>query len=238
MILLPAFLAVDCKWNVWGDWGKCKQACPDGSRTRTRTKSQHAQYGGKQCEEDPEEHTICNRISELENELAQLKEENHLQEEQLHCDVTKCKATAYKNCRDFHADLCGTQNGISCAHLPNGLGNTGCAEGALSPVQGLSNEQTDENWVQFWKFSAFGTLQIAGVEISGGCSARLRDLNGGFGEYVFAEVLLPGFTALKGREETGDYEYINEYGENTGAVWTGTFDMKDAEEINLFCPNV
>ena len=223
---------------MWGDWGQCKQACPNGSRTRTRTKSQHAQYGGKQCEEDPEEHTICNRISELENELAQLKEKNHIQEEQLHCDVTRCKATAYATCKG--GDLCGTKNGISCAHLPNGLGNTGCAENALSPVKGLDNGQTDENWVQFWtktvSKSAFWTKdkEIAGVEISGGCSARLRDLNGGNGEYVFAEVLLPGFTALKGREETGDYDYIVEYWGTQPR--TRNFDMRHAEQINLFCP--
>ena len=218
---------------MWGDWGQCKQTCPDGNRTRKRTKSQHAQYGGKQCEEDPEEHVTCNRISELENELAQLKEENHLQEEQLHCDVTKCKATAYKTCRNLHADLCGTQNGISCAHLPNGLGNTGCAEIPLSPVQGLNNERMDENWQEFWTWTNGGRVtyyvrKIAGVEISGGCPAYLQS-NDAIGTYNFKEVILPGFTALQGREEIGEYDY---YGEMT----TGSKYMDYADKINLFCP--
>ena len=218
---------------MWGDWGQCKQACPSGSRTRTRTKSQHAQYGGRQCEEDPEEHTICNRISELENELAQLKEENHVQEEQLHCDVTRCKATAYLTCRG--GDLCGTQNGISCAHLPKGLGNTGCAENALSPVQGLNNENNDENWVLMWTFDDLrmgdGTYSdgIAGVEISGGCSARIQNFDGDY----FTEVLLPGFTALKGRKEVVESNY-----ESDGEVitYTTTYDLIYANPINLFCP--
>ena len=108
------FIAIDCKWKEWGDWGQCKQACPDGSRSRTRTKSQHAQHGGRQCTEDPEEHTTCNRLSELENEIAQLKETNRLEEEQLHCDVTKCTATAYKTCSG--GDLCGTKM-ESLAHM-------------------------------------------------------------------------------------------------------------------------
>merc|ERR1719259_1629340 len=59
----------------------------------------------------------------------------------LHCDVTKCTATAYKTCSG--GDLCGTKNGISCAHVPTGLGNTGCAEDPLAPVQ------EHDNWVTF-----------------------------------------------------------------------------------------
>ena len=228
------FTAIDCKWKEWGDWGQCKQACPDGSRTRTRTKSQHAQHGGRQCSEDPEEHTTCNRLSELENEIAQLKETNHLEEEQLHCDVTRCAAIAYKTCSG--GDLCGTKNGISCAHIPAGLGNTGCAENALSPVQGLNNGPTDENWVQMWTLDDMGTHSgewgIAGVEISGGCSARLQDFPDG---QNFTEVLLPGFTALKGREEVVEYDY-EMFGEVT--TMTDTYNLKDANRINLFCPKM
>ena len=146
-VSLILFIAIDCKWKEWGDWGQCKQACPDGSRTRTRTKSQHAQHGGRQCTEDPEEHTTCNRLSELENQIAQLEETNRLEEEQLHCDVTRCTATAYKTCGG--GDLCGTKNGISCAHIPTGLGNTGCAGDPLAPVQGLNHEDPEDNFVWF-----------------------------------------------------------------------------------------
>ena len=164
-------IAIDCKWKEWSNWGQCKQVCPDGSRTRTRTKSQHAQHGGRQCTEDPEEHTSCNKLSELENEIAQLKETNHLEEEQLHCDVTRCTATAYKTCSG--GDLCGTKNGISCAYIPSGLGNTGCAGDALAPVQGhMQSGDPFDNWVMF-EDKDYGD-EIAGVDISGGCHARLK----------------------------------------------------------------
>ena len=167
----------------------------------------------------------------MENEIAQLKETNHLEEEQLHCDVTRCTAIAYKTCSG--GDLCGTKNGISCAHIPAGLGNTGCAENALSPVQGLNNENNDENWVLMWTFDDLrmgdGTYSdgIAGVEISGGCSARIKE-SSEF-SYEFSEVLLPGFTALQGREEIGEYDY---YGE----MKIGSKYMDYADKINLFCP--
>ena len=219
------FIAIDCKWKEWGDWGQCKQACPDGSRTRTRTKSQHAQHGGRQCTEDPEEHTTCNRLSQLENEIAQLKETNRLEEEQLHCDVTKCTATAYKTCSG--GDLCGTKNGISCAHVPTGLGNTGCAGDPLAPVQGLNHDYPHDNWVMFEGLVEGD--QIAGVDISGGCHARLK---GKLGTTYFAEVLHPGFTALKGKSEYVmwyDYEELDYVGD--------TYYLHETNEINLFCPN-
>ena len=146
----------------------------------------------------------------------QLKEENHRQEEQLHCDATRCKATPYKTCRG--GDLCGTINGI-----PNGLQNTGCAEGAFSPVQGLNNEQTDENWVKL--YDSKDVSEIAGVEISGGYSARIQE----YGP-EFSEVLHPGFTALKGKEELYDYDY------GDGDTGTTTIYMRNAQRINLFCP--
>jgi len=127
--------------------------------------------------------------------------------------------------------LCGTQNGISCAHLPNGLGNTGCAEIPLSPVQGLNNERIDENWQTFWTWKngrvdmSMNVNEIAGVEISGGCSAYLQISD----HYDFKEVILPGFTALQGREEIGEYDY---YGEER----IGSKSLKFADKINLFCP--
>ena len=128
------FLAIDCRWDRWSAWGQCKQVCPDGSRTRTRAKSQLAQHGGRECDGDSEELTSCNRLSELENELAQLREETRLLEEQLGCDVTRCKATPYRKCSD--SPLCGTKNGISCSYIPQGLGNTGCAEDPLPTLTG------------------------------------------------------------------------------------------------------
>ena len=159
-------------------------------------------------------------MSELENEIAQLKETNHLEEEQLHCDVTKCTATAYKTCSG--GDLCGTKNGISCAHVPTGLGNTGCAGDPLAPVKGLNHEDPHDNWVMFEGLVAGD--EIAGVDISGGCHAHLRERDSHTHRITdFKEVLHPGFTALKGKSELDDM-YMPYY-------------LRLADQIHLFCPN-
>ena len=165
-------------------------------------------------------------MSELENEIAQLKETNHLEEEQLHCDVTRCTAIAYKTCSG--GDLCGTKNGISCAHIPTGLGNTGCAGDPLAPVHGLKHD----NWVMFEGLVEGD--QIAGVDISGGCHARLRERR--LRETDFTEVLHPGFTALKGKSEYHMDFYA--YDEN-GDYYTVGDDhyLHQADQIYLFCPN-
>ena len=168
-------------------------------------------------------------MSELENEIAQLKETNRLEEEQLHCDVTRCTATAYKTCSG--GDLCGTKNGISCAHVPTGLGNTGCAGDALAPVQGLNHDYPHDNWVMFEGLVEGD--QIAGVDISGGCHARLSER----GITDFTEVLHPGFTALKGKSEYMDmvygYDENNDYFHRPGEY----LYLHQADQINLFCPN-
>ena len=84
-----------------------------------------------------------------------------------------------------------------------------------------------------WTLADMGTHKggIAGVEISGGCSARLQEYDG----YQFTEVLLPGFTALKGREERVEYDY-EWFGEVTKIAHT--YDMRDANRIDLFCPRM
>merc|ERR1711962_1056281 len=208
---------VHCRWDRWSAWGQCKQVCPDGSRTRTRAKSQIAQYGGRECDEDSEELTSCNRLSELENELAQLREEIRLLEEQLGCDVTRCKVTPYRTCGD--GPMCGTKNGISCSYIPQGLGNTGCAEDPEPTLTGKA-----DNWLTMYTKERSWD-QLHGVDISGGCSALLRF---SFRDVKYSEVLQPGFTALKKTEFLGD---------NNPDEWVGKeIGLWFADQIKLFCP--
>jgi len=152
----------------------------------------------------------------------------NIYKDELHCDVTKCTATAYKTCSG--GDLCGTKNGISCAHVPTGLGNTGCAGDALAPVQGLNHDYPHDNWVMFEGLVEGD--QIAGVDISGGCHARLRAR----GITDFTLVLHPGFTALKGISEYKMDFYG--YDENDDYYQVGDYHyLHQADQIYLFCPN-
>ena len=74
--------------------------------------------------------------------------------------------------------------------------------------------------------------QIAGVDISGGCHARLKAR----GIADFKEKIHPGFTALKGKSE-----YIMDfygYDENMDYYQVGdTYYLHEANQIDLFCPN-
>merc|ERR1711973_184360 len=104
-------------------------------------------------------------------------------------------------------------------------GYTGCAGDPLAPVQGH-----DKVWVMFEGLVEGD--QIAGVDISGGCHARLKAR----GITVFKERLHPGFTALKGKSEYHMDFYA--YDEN-GDYYTVGDDhyLHQADQIYLFCPN-
>ena len=94
----------------------------------------------------------------------------------------------------------------------------------MAPVQGHDNWVTFEGLVE--------GDQIAGVDISGGCHARLRAR----GITDFTLVLHPGFTALKGISEYKMDFYG--YDENDDYYQVGDYHyLHQADQIYLFCPN-
>ncbi|XP_039213555.1 hemicentin-1 isoform X2 [Crotalus tigris] len=52
---------VDASWSEWGSWEECSKACGQGNKTRTRSCSNpSAQHGGRPCEGNAVESTVCN----------------------------------------------------------------------------------------------------------------------------------------------------------------------------------
>ena len=145
-----------------------------------------AQHGGRECEGDSTKEGSCERVAELEREIEQLKNQKNALEEQLNCDISKCTITPYKKCPDVN--LCGTRNGISCSYLPKGVGTTGCATEPGATMQ----KDMDQEWQEL------GHVITAGVNITGGCSALLKNA---IMFANFTEVIHPGFTALLGKKE-------------------------------------
>ena len=76
----------------------------------------------------------CNLMAELQLALDTCQAENTRLKQQLNCDVSKCAITVYKQCDQ--AESCGTKNGVSCAYLPDGLGETECATMPCPAVAG------------------------------------------------------------------------------------------------------
>ena len=76
----------------------------------------------------------CNLKEELEQELQACSAENRRLIEQINCEVSKCSITVYREC--INLPSCGSVNGINCAYLPDGIGDSQCATSACPAVQG------------------------------------------------------------------------------------------------------
>ena len=55
------YIAVDCKWNTFGNWSKCDKSCGGGTQNRVRKEKISAQYGGKACVGNATEDRQCNK---------------------------------------------------------------------------------------------------------------------------------------------------------------------------------
>ena len=43
----------DCVWATWSPWSSCSSSCGKGFKTRSRIKSQEAEFGGNDCPGSP-----------------------------------------------------------------------------------------------------------------------------------------------------------------------------------------
>ena len=98
-------------------------------------------------------------MAELQLALDTCQAENTRLKQQLNCDVSKCAITVYKQCDQ--AESCGTKNGVSCAYLPDGLGETECATMPCPAVAGrwqltMSQQHCShfcsQKLASFWEF--------------------------------------------------------------------------------------
>jgi len=176
---------IDCEWASWSEWGECDKTCGPGFRHRNRGKVTEAEFGGEECTGPAEESVACNLMAELQLALDTCQAENTRLKQQLNCDVSKCAITVYKQCDQ--AESCGTKNGVSCAYLPDGLGETECATMPCPAVAG----------------SADGPQTVCSdgvaIEITGGCHGYLSNES-----VSFKEVFAPGFTGLRNKMESVD----------------------------------
>ena len=53
-------LIVDCTWSPFSNWTECSMTCGGGQRMTSRTISQPALYGGKNCIGDAFKTEKCN----------------------------------------------------------------------------------------------------------------------------------------------------------------------------------
>ena len=128
------FEAIDCKWSSeWSQWSECDKVCGSGNRQRTR-ESTGPFYGGAECVGQSNEKLACNLKEELEQKLQSYSRENKRLIEQINCEVSKCSITVYREC--INLPSCGSVNGINCAYLPDGIGDSQCATSACPAVQG------------------------------------------------------------------------------------------------------
>ena len=51
---------VDCKWGDYGDWSPCSTTCGEGTKIRSRSESIVASNGGKKCDGNSTEVSLCN----------------------------------------------------------------------------------------------------------------------------------------------------------------------------------
>ena len=54
-------LAVDCKWEPWGEWSTCSKTCGWGVRSISRQVATLAINGGKSCEGQSVKREACNQ---------------------------------------------------------------------------------------------------------------------------------------------------------------------------------
>ena len=59
LFLIEFLTLVDCVWGKFSEWGKCSVTCGDGKRSRTRTISTEASWGGAQCNGKATEEKPC-----------------------------------------------------------------------------------------------------------------------------------------------------------------------------------
>ena len=79
-------------------------------------------------------------MAELKAKVVTLETANKALLQHLTCDVSKCTAVVYKKCSE--SPLCGTgKDGVSCAYLPDGIGQTGCGEEACTAVNGTTETE-------------------------------------------------------------------------------------------------
>ena len=77
--LATTFSAIDCVWGTWDDWDMTFDGCNllnddcyEGERTRNRTKTTVAQYGGTECTGNYTEAKACDVVGDLEEALCQI----------------------------------------------------------------------------------------------------------------------------------------------------------------------
>ena len=148
-------LAIDCVLGDWTPWGDCDQVCGPGFKHRTRPITTPAQFGGANCSDNLAEEMPCDLMAELKAKVATLETKNKALQRMATCDVSKCTAVVYKKCDG--SPLCGTgQNGVTCAYLPDGIGQTGCGEEACDAVDGTTEMPfllVDEHFLLCYKMS-------------------------------------------------------------------------------------
>ena len=54
------FLPVNCLWNNYSAWSVCNKDCGGGTKHRSRTVFQQAQFGGEPCKGGAKEEVACN----------------------------------------------------------------------------------------------------------------------------------------------------------------------------------
>ena len=52
--------AIDCVWDEFSEWTRCSKSCGDGEKERSRKKNVLASNGGKDCEGEASEKSVCN----------------------------------------------------------------------------------------------------------------------------------------------------------------------------------
>ena len=67
------FIAVDCQWGEWSEWGKCPYECDEEwQKLRTRDHEIEASCDGAPCVGEDFEKESCNRVADLIQEVTSL----------------------------------------------------------------------------------------------------------------------------------------------------------------------